>query len=161
VSEGAAAGAEAAAASEQREPPASALALCESVAASLPDLQAPSKRQRLLGSSGSARWQHVDKLPAVIEAVRAAAPHLQVELMNSFTNTRAHHPRQADEVRVLCPGVFCAAVAIAGGGRTEPVRVAVDAADVAIDVHGWAASSHQARVALGEGGVCGACECAP
>jgi hypothetical protein len=46
-------------------------------------------------------------------------------------------------VRLLCPGAFCAAVAIAGGGRTEPVRVRVDAADAAADVHAWAASPHQ------------------
>jgi hypothetical protein len=44
---------------------------------------------------------------------------------------------------MLCPGVFCAAVAIAGGGRTEPVRVAVDAEDAAAHMHAWGTSSHQ------------------
>ncbi|GBF90892.1 hypothetical protein Rsub_03747 [Raphidocelis subcapitata] len=118
------------------------LALRDAVTAALPELGAPAKRQRLAGG-GPGRWQYADRLLAVVEAVRTAAPGLQVELMNSFSNTRAHHPRQADEVRVLCPGVFCAAVAIAGGGRTQPVRVAVDAADAAPNAHAWATSQHQ------------------
>ncbi|KAI8477355.1 MAG: hypothetical protein J3K34DRAFT_476665 [Monoraphidium minutum] len=132
-------------------PPPAAQALCESVAAALGDLQppqqqGPAKRLRLstAGGAAPARSHPADRsLSAVVAAVRAAAPHLQVELMNSFGNARAHYPRQADEVRMLCPGVFCAAVALAGAGRPEPVRVCVDAADAAADVHGWAASPHQ------------------
>jgi hypothetical protein len=53
------------------------------------------------------------------------------------------------QVRLLCPGVFCASVAIAGGGRTEPVRVAVDAADAAATMHAWATSEHQVRLRCG------------
>lgn len=123
----------------------SARALCETVASALPEFELPAKRQRMTApySGGLTRWRHADKLPAVVEAVRAAAPQLQIELMNSFNNTRSHYPRGADEVRLLCPGVFCAAVVLSGGGRAEPVRVVVDSADMAADVLGWSTSCHQ------------------
>lgn len=47
------------------------------------------------------------------------------------------------QVRVVCPGVFVAAIALASPGRLQPVRVCVDSADRASGVDPWTNSKHQ------------------
>lgn len=78
---------------------AAALALSGAAAAALPELQGRAKRPRLPAAPHAARAHDGKRLAAMLDAVRAVAPQLQVELMNSFANTRPHHPWQADEVR--------------------------------------------------------------
>lgn len=131
----------------------SAAVAAETAAALLPSLEAATaappgaKRRRLAAAPPQpARATAGAGLAAVVEAVRARAPYLRVELMSSAANARAPHARHADEVRLLCPGVFSAAVALAGAGGAEPVRVAVDAADAAAGISGWSAPAHQVRM---------------
>jgi hypothetical protein len=47
------------------------------------------------------------------------------------------------QVRVVCPGVFAASIALAARGSLEPVRVCVDSADKAVSINAWASSKHQ------------------
>ncbi|KAF6260399.1 hypothetical protein COO60DRAFT_1700377 [Scenedesmus sp. NREL 46B-D3] len=129
-----------------------AAAVPAAAAAGLRRLQAPKQqRQHMHG--------HVPLL-RVIQSVVAAAPKLQLHLFKSSTNqTWFSSPAEAgkpinehslakywgwlDEVRVVCPGVFAASIALAAPGSLEPVRVCVDSADKASSIDAWASSKHQ------------------
>jgi hypothetical protein len=50
------------------------------------------------------------------------------------------------QVRVVCPGVFVAAIGISPPGSLQPVRVCVDSVDKASTVDPWTSSKHQVCV---------------
>lgn len=50
------------------------------------------------------------------------------------------------QVRVVCPGVFVAAIGISPPGSLQPVRVCVDSVDRASTVDPWSSSKHQVCV---------------
>jgi hypothetical protein len=58
------------------------------------------------------------------------------------------------QVRVVCPGVFAASIALAARGSLEPVRVCVDSADKAVSINAWASSKHQVGQAACRTRVC-------
>lgn len=49
------------------------------------------------------------------------------------------------QVRLVCPGVFAASIALAAPGRLDPVRLCVDSFDKASSIDAWASSKHQVR----------------
>lgn len=55
----------------------------------------------------------------------------------------------SSQVKLAFPGVFCACIALAGPGRTEVLRIAVDSYDRAHNLDAWTQSPHQV------GGGCG------
>eukprot|EP00878_Enallax_costatus_P004330 GHUV01004561.1.p1 GENE.GHUV01004561.1~~GHUV01004561.1.p1 ORF type:complete len:467 (+),score=129.22 GHUV01004561.1:60-1460(+) len=67
----------------------------------------------------------------------------QAEHRYHMSNRFIEQAHACDEVRVMCNGVFCASIALAGPGNFQPVRVVVDSADKVSSVDPWTASKHQ------------------
>ncbi|WIA29622.1 hypothetical protein OEZ86_012109 [Tetradesmus obliquus] len=95
-----------------------------------------------------------------IQSVLSAAPKLQLHLFKSSSNqlffsspaepgkpinehSLAKYWNWIDEVRVVCPGVFAASVALAAPGCLDPVRLCIDSADKAASIDAWGSSKHQ------------------
>jgi hypothetical protein len=52
------------------------------------------------------------------------------------------------QVRLVCPGVFVASVALLSRGQLQPVRVLVDSVDKASSIDPWGTARHQVCVCV-------------
>eukprot|EP00798_Chlamydomonas_sp_ICE-L_P019993 gene19993-26706_t len=101
------------------------------------------KRQRI-GEPPTASEGEVDpsELQGVIERVKAACPGMVLYPCSS-SGTVGCAVKDACELRLAYPKVFCASLALSGAGHVRVVRVLVDMYDKAADLGAWSPPSCQ------------------
>eukprot|EP00200_Dunaliella_tertiolecta_P002958 CAMPEP_0202352924 /NCGR_PEP_ID=MMETSP1126-20121109/8910_1 /ASSEMBLY_ACC=CAM_ASM_000457 /TAXON_ID=3047 /ORGANISM="Dunaliella tertiolecta, Strain CCMP1320" /LENGTH=336 /DNA_ID=CAMNT_0048945209 /DNA_START=109 /DNA_END=1119 /DNA_ORIENTATION=+ len=80
-----------------------------------------------------------DALKAALQSVRSLCPEVILQVCSS-TGVFGISTRDAAEVRLGCPPVFCAGIVLAQTGNPEPLRVTVDAYSQAPNLDPWSLS---------------------
>lgn len=106
--------------------------------------QAPSSAPSAAGAGGAGAASAAGgprELQEVIERVRAACPGMVIHGC-SLQGTVGVAAKDAAEVRLAYPRVFCASIALAAPGRPEPLRVILQSTDRAAEADPWAGTTH-------------------
>ena len=96
-------------------------------------------------SGSTSIWAIVTMPPqAIIDSVkRVASGSGMVLVLCGPQGTPNVSYRRACQIKLAFPSMFCATIALSGPGRTEVLRVAVDAYEQAHEADAWSFSTHQ------------------